>query len=167
MPDIMFDSHSSVRQVWLGQDRLNIYKNIFQITRYYVWQPQLYMVGQIRQKIPPGLFPQKMIPYSAGKLSIVSNNLNFVGVHDMEAFHRFKQPKFRWGTRRGSFPSFQTTKISLGYTKRKLSIVSNKRNFVGVHEEKAFHRFKQTKFRWGTRRGSFLSFQTRHQTRHI
>ena len=100
-----------------------------------------------------------MIPYSAGKLSIVSNNLNFVGVHDMEAFHRFKQPKFRWGTRRGSFPSFQTTKISLGYTKRKLSIVSNKRNFVGVPGGEAFHRFKQPKFRWGTQRGSFPSFQ--------
>ena len=81
-------------------------------------------------------------------------------VHEGEAFRLFKQTKFRWGTRRGRFPSFQTTQISLGYTTWKLSIVSNKRNFVGVPGGEAFDRFKQPKFRWGTRRGSFPSFQT-------
>ena len=50
-----------------------------------------------------------------------------------------KQPKFRWG-----------------YTTENLSIVSNNRNCVGVHDGEAFHRFKQPKFRLGTRRGSFL-----------
>ena len=95
--------------------------------------------------------------YTKGKLSVFSNKRNFVGVPGGDAFHRFKQPKFRWGTRRGSFPSFQTNEISLGYPAGKLSIVSNNRNFGGVHEEEAFHRFKQTKFRWGTRRGSFPS----------
>ena len=77
-----------------------------------------------------------------------------------EAFYRFKEPEFRWGTRYGSFPSFQTTEISLGYQAGKLSIVSNNQNFIGVHEEEAFHRFKETKFRCRTRRGSFPSFQT-------
>ena len=63
-----------------------------------------------------------------------------------------------YGTRRGSFPSFQTNEISLGYPAGKLSIVSNnqRRNFVWVHDEEAFRRFKQRapKFRRGTRRGS-------------
>merc|ERR1712218_568666 len=98
--------------------------------------------------------------YTKRKLSIVSNNRNCVGVHEEEAFNRFKQPKWRWCTRRGSFQSFQTTEIALVYAKRKLSIVSNNRNCVGVHGEEAFNRFKQPKLRWCTRRGSFQSFQT-------
>ena len=60
--------------------------------------------------------------YTKGKLSVFSNKRNFVGVPGGEAFDRFKQPKFRWGTRRGSFPSFQTNEISLGYPEGKLSI---------------------------------------------
>ena len=47
--------------------------------------------------------------------------------------------------------------VFLWYTKGKLSVFSNKRNFVGVPGGDAFHRFKQTKFHWGTRRGSFPS----------
>merc|ERR1712020_666452 len=97
--------------------------------------------------------------YTKGKLSIASNNRNCVGVHEEEAFNRLKQPKLRWCTRRGSCQSFQTNEIALVYTKRKLSIVSNNRNCVGVHEEEAFNRFKQPKLRWCTRRGSFNRFK--------
>ena len=48
--------------------------------------------------------------------------------------------------------------VFLWYTKGKLSVFSNKRNFVGVPGGEAFHRVKQPKFRWGTRGGSHVVF---------
>merc|ERR1712001_394091 len=104
------------------------------------WLFLWYFYGTRRGSFPSFQTNEISLGYPAGTLSIVSNNPNFVGVHDVEAFHRFKQTKFRWGTRRGSFRSFQTTEISVGYTKRKLSIVSNKRNFIGLPGGEAFHR---------------------------
>merc|ERR1712001_734761 len=105
------------------------------------WLFLWYFYGTRRGSFPSFQTNEISLGYPAGALSIVSNNPNFVGVPGGEAFDRFKQPKFRWGTRRGSFPSFQTNEISLGYPAGKLSIVSNNRNFGGVHEEEAFHRF--------------------------
>ena len=45
---IMCGSTSSICQVRLGQDRLEILKTYLGNTMYYVWQPQLHMPGQVR-----------------------------------------------------------------------------------------------------------------------
>ena len=104
-----------------------------------------------------GCFPQIALVWDNGKLSVVFPNApqrvaatkgGFCKLRWCETVENFSScspmrlnennRNFVGGTRRRSYPLFQTTEIALGYTTGKLSIVSNNRNFVWVHDGEAF-----------------------------
>ena len=104
-----------------------------------------------------GCFPQIALVWDNGKLSVVFPNApqrvaatkgGFCKLRWCETVENFSScspmrlnennRNFVGGTRRRSYTLFQTTEIALGYTTGKLSIVSNNRNFVWVHDGEAF-----------------------------